>query len=615
MALALAGAAGALLVWGAAWPVAAPGRPWPIIALLTLPALLWAPGLGWAAGLDRGRGSGLSRGLDAAWIGLGFAWINVAIIRELGLRGAQAAWGQWALAALFAAAGLVWARHAPGPSRAPRRERRAALAVLFAVAGVATWRAADLARPLDGHWFLRGADEPAQEAMNIQPGEGWADQASFGWPEAGALRLVPRGTSATLVAPEGARGRLILAVRGPLGSHIEAGGQSNTVAAAMTEEPEEGPVPRYLERGVAGVAVPVDLAPGEALHVSVAGDAVYVMPGTDAIWALHGTGALRYVHYYQLLNQVENQVWAEELLTDRWLTLNQPPGWSPILAVASLWVSPDLMGAGALLLGVLLLVGLSAVRLLGAVAPGAPSLAWLLPAGLTAAHGLLMIEPGSTNFPDSLYAAATVGALAALASDRPRAFAATGLAASILRYPGAPLIFLLAGAWALSHGRLPRAALRAFTLALLGLGAVALIFLLAGTMEDVGFIVYFEVFPEHWHGDYAPTSLLPRIPEFYALWWTYTGGAIGLALLGLPGAPSPARRACRAILLGAFAYSGILATVDHHPSHYFLPLVALSGPALGAASAAISARAPRLGAALPALALLGLGHLLWVGAV
>ena len=188
-------------------------------------------------------------------------------------------------------------------------------------------------------------------------------------------------------------------------------------------------------------------------------------------------------------------------------------------------------------------------------------------------------------------------------------------AASVLRYPGAPLMLILAAAWALLQRRLPRAELGAFALALGGAGLVALLFLLAGTMEDVAFIVYFEVFPEHWHGDYAPTSLLPRIPEFYGLWLTYTGGGIGLALLGLPGRDSAARRACRAVLLGAAAYSGILCTVDHHPSHYFLPLLALTGPALAAASAAISERRPTLGAALPVVALLGLCHLLWVGAV
>ena len=177
----------------------------------------------------------------------------------------------------------------------------------------------------------------------------------------------------------------------------------------MTEDPEEGPVPRYLEAGVAAIALDVELAPGEALPIELQGERLYVMPGTDAIWALHATGELRYVHYYQILNQQENQVWAEELLTSRWLTLNQPPGWSPILAVASLWVSPDLQGANALFLGVLLLVGCSAVRLVGAIAPGAPGPAWLLPAAMAASHGLLMIEPGSTNFPDSLYAAALVG--------------------------------------------------------------------------------------------------------------------------------------------------------------------------------------------------------------
>ena len=52
----------------------------------------------------------------------------------------------------------------------------------------------------------------------------------------------------------------MLAVRGPTGSRIAVGAESNEVASWMTEEPEEGPVRRYLERGVAAVAVPLDLA-------------------------------------------------------------------------------------------------------------------------------------------------------------------------------------------------------------------------------------------------------------------------------------------------------------------------------------------------------------------
>jgi hypothetical protein len=106
-------------------------------------------------------------------------------------------------------------------------------------------------------------------------------------------------------------------------------------------------------------------------------------------------------------------------------------------------------------------------------------------------------------------------------------------------------------------------------------------------VDDLLFVLYFETFPEHWHGDFSLPSLLPRIPDFYWLWLRYSGGGVLLALAGLPGAPTLARRGARFLLLGAFAYSLILSTVDHHPTHYFLPLVALTGPALIATSAAL----------------------------
>ena len=124
------------------------------------------------------------------------------------------------------------------------------------------------------------------------------------------------------------------------------------------------------------------------------------MPSTEAIWALHGTGVVRYTHRWQILNQVENQVWANEMRTTRRFTWNQPPGWSPLLTMQVQLTGRDLDAAGLLFLWVLGFVGLSGVRAAHALAPGAPTAAWLAPAGLAASHGLLMLEPASHNFPD-----------------------------------------------------------------------------------------------------------------------------------------------------------------------------------------------------------------------
>ncbi len=611
----------ALLQWGAALPFSAsaatdPARPWALIAVLALPGLLWAPGLGWARWLARARPvSRLQLGLDSAWLSLGFTWIDVALVREVGLREGAAAWGQLGLALGWGLAGLVLARGAPPPTPTPRMERRAAALVALAVILVGVWKAGDLARPLDGHWYLAGADAEGREPLHLLPGEGWRDEALVGWPEAGARRLTPSARSPTLLAPDGARGRVALAIRGPVGSTLSVGAQKVAVEASVTEVPEEGPVRRYLRAGVAGMMVDLDLDPGEALKLEVDSPAatIYLLPGTDAVWSLHASGELRYVHYYQLLNLVENQVWAEELLADRWITLNQPPGWSPILALATLWVLPDLQGANTLFLGVILLVGLSAVRLMGVLVPAARGAALALPAAMTMSHGLLMIEPGSTNFPDSLYAGALIAVAAALAGDRPGWFGGLGVAAAILRYPGGPVVLILLGAWTLLTGVRPWQALRRLGVSAAVAAAGGLALLLGGHMEDVGFILYFETFPEHWHGDYQPSSLLPRVPEFYATLLRYCGGAALLAFAGLFAPPSPERRAT-AFLLGSFgAYSLILCTVDHHPSHYFLPLVAVSGPAL--AAAATSIRRPILGIALPILALIGVAIFLRSGQV
>ena len=179
------------------------------------------------------------------------------------------------------------------------------------------------------------------------------------------------------------------------------------------------------------------------------------MPSTEAVWALHAEGELRYVHNYQLINQAENQVWVAEMLTTRRATMNQPPGWSPLLSVATLFMVPDMQAASGLFLLVLVLVGTTAVRLGSTLAPGAPILAWLLPAGMAASHGLLMFEPASFNFPDSLYAAALIAVAGAIATGRTGWIVALGIAAGLLRWPGVVVTSLLLLAWWVSQGERP----------------------------------------------------------------------------------------------------------------------------------------------------------------
>jgi hypothetical protein len=148
---------------------------------------------------------------------------------------------------------------------------------------------------------------------------------------------------------------------------------------------------------------------------------------------------------------------------------------------------------------------------------------------------------------------------------------------------------------------------------LAGVGIAALLVYL-GEAEDLAFILYFETFPEHWHDDYALGSLLPRIPEFYGAWARYTGGGLLLVVVGaLFGAAGPVRTALRALFVPILAYSAILSTVDHSPSHYFLPLVGMTGPLVVAASATRASPVWRWGLSIACL--LGLWIFLWTGQI
>ncbi len=575
----------------------AAAAPWWVVGLLAPPAMLWAPGVGWARrwSVEGGR---LDQSLDAAWIAMGAMWASVALFRELGVLGPSLTLAYVVLAGVVWAGGLAMGRHASDKPPLPLGPKIGVAAVFLAVAAVFFWRSSDVLRPLHGHWYLEGADQHEQhEALSLEPGTGWASTTAVGWPEAGAAIWEPADTTAEIVATAPTRGTLVLAVQGPENSAIRVTsprGQTvqNTVQQHMQEEGAEFPEARYLPTGgVAAVAVPVDLDTGQSLAVELdlpdgeVPGRVFFMPSTEAIWALHATGEARFTHRWQILNQVENQVWANEMRTTRRFTWNQPPGWSPLLTMQVQLTGHDLDAAGLLFLWVLTFVGLSGVRAAHALAPSAPVAAWLAPAGLAASHGLLMLEPASHNFPDSLYAAAVVTLVAVWSTGRPAQFGLAGAVTQALRWPGTVVSLLVLGAGAFwTHDDIRRHVAWLLGLVALG-GLVAGLAIFTGDAEDLGFILYFETFPEHWHGDYNAPSLLPRIPEFYALWTAYTGGGLLLAVLSAFGPKNPARTGLRVVLTVAVAYSLFLCTIDHHPTHYFLPLVALTGPAIVAAAA------------------------------
>ena len=568
-----------------------------------VPLVLIGPGLGFARRLQSPENeSALRWFLDATWIGFAIAWFNVALIREAGVTPEGHASALIGVSVAWFLAGAWLGRSHGRPAGLQPAERFGVSAVMFAVFAVSFWRAGDIARPLDAYWYLDGADDWQHEALPITA----ADTASIrihGSPDSGAFSVAPVDGRVVLESKADAQGAITLAVQGPLGSTVTVGTSTNQVAASMPGYAGEGMIRRYLDAGVAGIKVPVDLKTGETLDVDVTGDRLYVMTTADAVWALHAEGTLRYVHHYQLLNQVENQVWADEMLEDRWATLNQPPGWSPLLTVATVVTGTDMRAAGALFLLVIAVVGLSAVRLAQVLAPDAPKLALLVPGAMVASHGMLMLEPGSQNFPDSLYAAAILAVATAIAEGRVGWVAALGIGAGLLRWPGVVVstIFLLT--WWRFSGRTPWRALKQLWIWVGVGGVIAAVGVFAGVLEDLLFILYFETFPEHWHGEYSPTKLLPRVPGFYALWVAYTGGGLLWCVLAAwRTQASAARMATRWLLTAIGLYSLLLATIDHHPTHYFLPLVAITGVA--AVTATASLQSTRLRIALP-VAVLG----------
>ena len=136
---------------------------------------------------------------------------------------------------------------------------------------------------------------------------------------------------------------------------------------------------------------------------------------------------------------------------------------------------------------------------------------------------------------------------------------------------------------------------------------LALIATQTGDADQLFEILYFETFPEHWHGNYNPADILPRIPNFYTNLFVYTGGTLLLVLPFLFGPDQKERLHLRIIAFSIAPYSLLLSTIDHHPSHYFLPLVACTGPMFVLCTSLVGKRA----SILVALSVSGIGFFLW----
>jgi hypothetical protein len=283
---------------------------------------------------------------------------------------------------------------------------------------------------------------------------------------------------------------------------------------------------------------------------------VRLIASTEQLWEAHERWEFRVVHYYQLLNMVEQFRWAEELLKDRWVTDVQPPAWVYLLGGLHLLSGADLPAANVLTLWMAFLWGLGALKLARGVTGE------LLVAMGALVQAKLLFEPGSGMMPDMLYSAALMHGLVALILGG----SASGwvLLAQLARYPGTLVGLIgaiLSGQWR-EGGRI----LGAVALAAGAFGAVGLV---TGELEGWLETVAWETGPEHWHGEYDLGLLWSRVPEFYGLWFQYSGGGVLLGLLGFN------ERACRVLVGTALLYSLLLCTIDHFPSHYFVPLVGM----------------------------------------
>ncbi|MEC7242222.1 MAG: hypothetical protein VXW32_13395, partial [Myxococcota bacterium] len=288
--------------------------PWWVTVGTGIPCVTLLPGWGLARRIWP-RSSWVQSLVDSAWVGILIAGMGVALMRLTGF-------GSWLLWAVGAAAiGFSGLRrslvHSP-----PRPSSKVVFGLFVlgtTVSTLAVSYSPTLSRGLDVGWYHADLQERLGEQVSLRPAAGWESHNWVSSSEMGALALVDDEASGGMLEIQAA-GPVGFLVRGPLGTRIairqgDTLHQSPPVTADVQELEEEGPVPRYLEHGMAGVLVEVSPGP---LEVSVSSSsrahALYVLPGQEAIWALDRSGQAKNLHYYQLLNKVENQRWALETL-------------------------------------------------------------------------------------------------------------------------------------------------------------------------------------------------------------------------------------------------------------------------------------------------------------
>jgi hypothetical protein len=569
-------------------------------ALLVYPGWLMMPGLPWLGWLLARRDDAtcpLLAVLGAAALSIVIQAGNLALFKALGVMPTPLPYLALAVVEGLPAAALLLLGRPLLLERPPLKEW---IATGIAMAMLLTLGAAfapEGTRPMEAYWYDARADSGdwEQSSVRLWPEGDWGDPLRSGNAGEDARQHDPSGADLAMVADSAGDVTAVLLLRAEVGASLALVRdgevlQRKTIETHPQEREDEGPVLRYVDAGIVTVVEDLTVLEGDRLEVVVDADPGFVLydltsSDPEAVWMLEELG-LHEIHYYQLLNIAENVEWARELWTTRHVTLNQPPMWSYYHAGAALLNGPDLPAVYFVFLLVLAAISAVGVRLVAALVPGAPMAALLLPAAGALHHGYHVLMHAEASFPDNLFTLSITAACYALVRSDAAAFGGVGMASTILRYPGSVVVSWAALLWGLFGGRW-QVAIRPLVAMWLPIGLFCGAMLAAGAVTgqlgDWFFVLYFETFPEHWHGEYEGSALLSRIPLFYAELVEY-GGYLPLFVIPLLG------RGARWLTAVALSYSLLLCTIDHFTIHYHLPLMALFAAAAGCNTAAVGQR-------------------------
>ncbi len=412
-------------------------------------------------------------------------------------------------------------------------------------------------------------------------------------------------------------------VHGPLGTTVRVRGSRDVlfeeqISQLVKLDGIDRPVERYWGWGTATAVVVVPTPPRGSATIRLeveppAGRTVadvtvleWTALSSDELLEFARESGYRFMHPFQLLNVTENVRWADEVATDFVLsgrspdglsTLHQPPAWTYQLAPVRQLISGHMVTASGIFLAILALIGLGGLVAAREAATTEidGKLAVLLGIGIGAAvlqHGRMMVSDGSMNFPDNLFALALLVAPLLLVTGRARTFLMWAVLATLLRYPGAVVVAMSAGAMALMRPDLRRrAALMAMRFGLVVAvfcGVMLLVAVFTDALEAWLFALWFETVPEHFDNNSEALPLLRRPLEFLRIWGLAGGGVLLVAV--------PFRGTLARVLVAtALLYAPFLAFIDHFSHHYFLPLIALAAAGAAASIAAAESPGRRLG--------------------